>query len=113
MLASTGYRVERLRARGADRPEQRARPVHRDRAERLLPLVGERRNVLVLAEGVLMHLDPAGLRVFPGREWVRDHQVMERISLGHRAGAGPFRLFALGAPTNGPIAVTCLPPHTF
>ncbi|MFE5674792.1 class I SAM-dependent methyltransferase [Streptomyces erythrochromogenes] len=119
-------------------------------AERLLPLVGGRRNVLVLAEGVLMYLDPTGLRAFltscreafpgaelvadyfhpkvalsgrhpivratgaqfrsgarggrglaaaaPGWEWVADHSVMERISIGHRAAAGLFRLLTLGAP---------------
>ncbi|MER6312384.1 class I SAM-dependent methyltransferase [Streptomyces sp. NPDC001581] len=121
-----------------------------DWAEQLLPLIGERRNVLVLAEGVLMYLDPAGLRSFlvscrsafpaaelvadffhpkvalsgrhpivkatgaqfrsgarggrglaavaPGWEWVGDRRVMERISFGHRAAAGLFRLLTLGAP---------------
>ncbi|MFE1871671.1 class I SAM-dependent methyltransferase [Streptomyces sp. NPDC059496] len=121
-----------------------------DWADQLLPLVGERRDVLVLAEGVLMYLDPAGLKAFltscrsafpaaelvadffhpkvalsgrhpivkatgaqfrsgarggrglaavaPGWESIGDHRVMERISIGHRAAAGLFRLLALGAP---------------
>ncbi|MFB6576445.1 class I SAM-dependent methyltransferase [Streptomyces sp. NPDC056402] len=121
-----------------------------DWAEQLLPLVGARRDVLVLAEGVLMYLDPAGLKSFltscrsafptaelvadffhpkvalsgrhpivkatgaqfrsgarggrglaavaPGWEWIGDHRVMERISIGHRAAAGLFRLLALGTP---------------
>ncbi|MFD7032837.1 class I SAM-dependent methyltransferase [Streptomyces sp. NPDC059917] len=121
-----------------------------DWARRLSPLVGEGRRVLVLTEGVLMYLDPAGLRAFllscraafpaaelvadyfhpkvalsgrhpivkatgarfrsgarggrglaavvPGWERVSDHRVMERISLGHRAAAGTFRLLTLGAP---------------
>ncbi|MGZ9928628.1 class I SAM-dependent methyltransferase [Streptomyces sp. NC-S4] len=119
-------------------------------ADQLLPFAGERRSVLVLAEGVLMYLDPVGLRSFlascrsafpaaelvadffhpkialsgrhpivkatgaqfrsgvrggrglaavaPGWEWIGDRRVMERISVGHRAAAGLFRLLTLGAP---------------
>ncbi|MFI7357785.1 hypothetical protein ACIBTP_28175 [Streptomyces avidinii] len=144
-----------VRLRAALLPGDRARVfpasiTEPDWAEQLLPLVGERRSVLVLAEGVLMYLDPAGLRSFllscrsafpaaelvadffhpkvalsgrhpivratgaqfrsgarggrglaavaPGRESLGDHRVMERISIGHRAAAGLFRLLALGAP---------------
>ncbi|MGP3689710.1 class I SAM-dependent methyltransferase [Streptomyces sp. IBSNAI002] len=60
-------------------------------AERLLPLVGERRDVLVLAEGVLMYLDPAGLRdflascrsAFPAAELVADY-FHPRVALSGR-----------------------------
>ncbi|MFF3013186.1 class I SAM-dependent methyltransferase [Streptomyces sp. NPDC057939] len=151
---------------GVDVPEVvelRARLLPRDRARvvaasitdpdwagQLLPLVDGRRDVLVLTEGVLMYLDPAGLRSFlvscrtafpaaelvadyfhpkvalsgrhpivkatgarfrsgarggrglaalaPGWESVGEHRVMERISIGHRAAAGLFRLLTLGAP---------------
>lgn len=133
-----------------------------DWAQRLLPLVGERRSVLVLTEGVLMYLDPAGLRSFlvscrtafpaaelvadcfhprialsdrhpivkatgarfrsgarggrglaavaPGWEKVSDHRVMERISLGHRAAGGLFRLLALGAPAYSVARLRAAPP---
>lgn len=122
----------------------------------------ERRDVLVLTEGVLTYLDPAGLRSFlvscrtafpaaelvadhfhprialsglhpivkatgarfrsgarggrglaaaaPGWKKVSDHRVMERISLGHRAAGGLFRLLALGAPAYSVARLRAAPP---
>ncbi|WP_073778857.1 class I SAM-dependent methyltransferase [Streptomyces sp. MJM1172] len=84
-------------------------------AQRLLPLVGERRNVLVLTEGVLMYLDPAGLRsfllscrtAFPAAELVADHPrialsglhpIVKATGARFRSGARGGRGLAAAAP---------------